>query len=158
MLANFQPLWAYADPYITDLTEPVLGPARSRWLYPIRSVLVSGAVVVCGSDWSVSSLNPLDAIQVAITRRGLEDTGGKTWIPEEVADLPSMVAGYTINGAYLTHSERETGSVEVGKSADFVVLDRNIFDCPPGEIHKANVVQLYFEGRLLTEGSQSRKR
>lgn len=158
VIANFQPLWAYADTYITDLTEPVLGPARSRWLYPIRSVLVSGAVVVCGSDWSVSSLNPLDAIQVAITRRGLEDTGGKAWIPEEVADLPSIVAGYTINGAYLTRSERETGSVEVGKSADLVVLDRNIFDCSPGEILKANVVQLYFEGRLLTEGSQSRKR
>ncbi len=156
VIANFQPLWAYADPYITDLTEPVLGPARSRWLYPIRSVLATGAVVVCGSDWSVSSLNPLDAIQVAITRRGLEDSGGKTWIPEEVADLPSIIAGYTINGAYLTRSERETGSIEVGKSADLVVLDRNIFDCPPGEIHRANVEQLYFEGRLLAERSQSR--
>lgn len=156
VIANFQPLWAYADPYITDLTEPVLGPARSRWLYPIRSVLATGAVVVCGSDWSVSSLNPLDAIQVAITRRGLEDTCGKTWIPEEVADLPSIIAGYTINGAYLTRSERDTGSIEVGKSADLVVLDRNIFDCPPGEIHRANVEQLYFEGRLLAERSQSR--
>lgn len=158
VIANFQPLWAYADPYITDLTEPVLGPARSRWLYPIRSVLVTGAIVVCGSDWSVSSLNPLDAIQVAITRRGLEDTGGKAWIPEEVADLPSMVAGYTINGAYLTHSERETGSIEVGKSADLVVLDRNIFDCPPSEIHKANVEQLHLEGRLLTSAGPIRVR
>lgn len=158
VIANFQPLWAYADPYITDLTEPVLGPARSRWLYPIRSILVSGAIVVCGSDWSVSSLNPLDAIQVAITRRGLEDTGGKAWIPEEVADLPSMVAGYTINGAYLTRTERETGSVEVGKSADLVVLDRNIFDCPPSEIHRASVEQLYLEGRLLTSADPNRVR
>lgn len=158
VIANFQPLWAYADPYITDLTEPVLGPARSRWLYPIRSVLATGAVVVCGSDWSVSSLNPIDAIQVAITRRGLEDTGDKAWIPEEVADLPSMVAGYTINGAYLTRSERETGSIEVGKSADLVVLDRNIFDCPPGEIHRTTVVSCYFEGRLLAPAAPNRDR
>lgn len=158
VIANFQPLWAYADPYITDLTEPVLGPARSRWLYPIRSVLATGAVVVCGSDWSVSSLNPLDAIQVAITRRGLEDTSGKAWIPEEVADLPSMVAGYTINGAYLTRSELVAGSIEVGKSADLVVLDRNIFDCPPGEIHRTSVVSCYFGGRLLTPAAPNRGR
>lgn len=149
VIANFQPLWAYADPYITDLTEPVLGPARSRWLYPFRSVAATGAVVVGGSDWSVSSLNPLDAIQVAVTRRGLEDATGKPWIPEEIVDIPTIVAAYTINGAYVTQRERETGSIEVGKSADLVVVDRNIFDCPPAEIHKAVVTKCYFEGRLL---------
>lgn len=150
VIANFQPLWAFADAYITDLTEPVLGPARSRWLYPMRSVLATGATVVCGSDWSVSSLNPLDAMQVAVMRRGLESPAGAAWIPEETVDLASVVAGYTINGAYLTRSESLTGSIEVGKSADLVVLDRNIFECPTQEIHRAAVVNLYLEGRLLT--------
>ena len=151
VIANFQPLWAYADPYITDLTEPVLGPVRSRWLYPFRSVAATGAVVVGGSDWSVSSLNPLDAIQVAVTRRGLEDATGKPWIPEEIVDIPTIVAAYTINGAYVTRSERDTGSIEIGKSADLVIVDRNIFDCPPTEIHKAVITQCYFEGRLLDQ-------
>jgi predicted amidohydrolase YtcJ len=64
VIADFQPLWAYADRYITELTEPFLGPERSRWLYPIKSVVDTGAVVVAGSDWSVSSMNPLEAIQV----------------------------------------------------------------------------------------------
>ena len=69
--ANFQPLWAYADTYITELTEPVLGPERSRWLYPIAELTASGALVAAGSDWSVSSVNPLDAIEVGVTRRAL---------------------------------------------------------------------------------------
>jgi hypothetical protein len=64
VIADFQPLWAYADRYITELTEPFLGPEGSRWLYPIKSVVDTGAVVVAGSDWSVSSMNPLEAIQV----------------------------------------------------------------------------------------------
>lgn len=150
VIANFQPLWAYADPYITDLTVPVLGPERSRWLYPIRSVLRSGAVVVFGSDWSVSSLNPLDAMQVAVTRRGPEEAAGAAWIPEEVADLPSVIAGYTINGAYLARRERDCGSIEAGKRADLVVLDRNLFACPTAEIHTGRVRLVLLEGRDVT--------
>ena len=63
VVANFQPLWAYADPYITDLTIPFLGPKRSQGLYPIGSVYRSGAVVAFGSDWSVSSANPFEEIE-----------------------------------------------------------------------------------------------
>jgi hypothetical protein len=66
--AAFQPLWAYADTYITELTEPVLGPERSRWLYPIRSVADAGATLACGSDWSVTSMDPLLGIEVGVTR------------------------------------------------------------------------------------------
>ena len=71
VVANFQPLWAFADSYIRDLTWPALGPERSRYLYPIGSVARSGAVLAFGSDWSVSSLNPLEGIQVAVSRQGL---------------------------------------------------------------------------------------
>lgn len=62
-------------------------------------------------------MNPLDAIQVAITRRGLDEGPGPAWIPEETVDLARMLAGYTINGAYLNFEEAETGSIEVGKPA-----------------------------------------
>jgi predicted amidohydrolase YtcJ len=147
VIANFQPLWAYADTYITKLTVPALGAERSRWLYPIASLAKSGAVVACGSDWSVTSLNPLDAIQVGVTRRGIDEGPGAAWIPEEIVDIPLMLAGYTINGAYVNFEEKETGSIELGKAADLVVLDRNLFEISPHEIHQAKVLLTLLEGK-----------
>jgi predicted amidohydrolase YtcJ len=147
--ANFQSLWAYPDSYITDLTVPILGPARSRWLYPIGSVVRTGAVVAGGSDWSVSSANPLDAIQVAVTRRGPEEAPGPAWIPGEVVDLPIMLAAYTTNGAWLSHEENIRGSLAPGRLADLVVLDRNIFKIPASEIHTARVLLTLFEGKQV---------
>ena len=146
VIANFQPLWAYADSYVTELTEPVLGPQRSRWLYPIGSVARSGAVVVGGSDWSVTSMNPFDAIQVALTRRALEAAAGPPWLPEQTLDLATALAAYTINGAYANHQERTTGSIEVGKLADLVVLDRNLFEIAAEEIHRTEVLFTFVEG------------
>ena len=74
------------------------------------------SVVAAGSDWSVTSMNPLLGIQVGITRRPL-DGSLPAWIPEERASLADMIAAYTINGAYLMRQEGETGSIEVGKAA-----------------------------------------
>jgi predicted amidohydrolase YtcJ len=124
-----------------------LGPERSRWLYPIASVVTTGAVVACGSDWPVSSMNPLEAMQIAATRRGLSAGKGAAWIPEELVDLPTIIAGYTINGAYLDFQENETGSIEVGKAADLIVLDRNLFEIPAQEIHQAKVLLTLLEGK-----------
>ncbi|MDZ7361098.1 MAG: amidohydrolase [candidate division KSB1 bacterium] len=149
VVANFQSLWAYADKYITDLTEPALGPARSRWLYPIASVMKTGAVVAGGSDWSVSSMNPLAAMQVAVTRRGLADSTGAAWHPEELVDLAPMIAAYTINGAYVNFEEKETGSIETGKAADLIVLDRNIFEIPVNTIHRAKVLLTLLDGKQV---------
>jgi predicted amidohydrolase YtcJ len=149
VIANFQPLWAYADSYIKDLTLPVLGPNRSRWLYPIRSVANSGAVLVCGSDWDVTSMNPLECIQVGITRRGLAEEPGPAWIPEETVDLSTLLAGYTINGAYLSFEETDTGSIEVGKLADLVIINRNLFEVPPREIHQCKVLLTLLEGKMI---------
>ncbi|MEW5902013.1 MAG: amidohydrolase family protein, partial [Acidobacteriota bacterium] len=147
--ANFQPLWAYADPYITKLTEPILGPERSSRLYPIGSLVRSGALVAAGSDWDVSSLNPLAAIQVAVTRRGPDAPAGPAWLPEEVIDLPAVIAAYITNGAYLSFQENLTGTIAAGKAADLVVLDRNIFRIPPSEIHQARVLLTLLEGKTV---------
>lgn len=149
VVANFQPLWAFADPYITKLTEPFLGPERSRWLYPIGSVAKTGAIIACGSDWSVSSMNPLEAMQVAVTRRGLEDGAGEAWRPEQLVDLQTVIAGYTINGAYVNFEEKETGSIEVGKAADLIVVDRNLFEVAKPDIHKAKVLLTLLNGKEL---------
>ncbi len=146
-VANFQPLWAYEDAYIKDLTLPILGPGRSRWLYPIGSVLRTGAVVAGGSDWSVSSANPLDAIEVAVTRRAPGAPEGPAWIPEETAGLRAMLAAYTTNGAYLSHEEDVRGTIAAGRIADLIVLDRDLFKIPAREIHAAKVVLTLFAGR-----------
>jgi predicted amidohydrolase YtcJ len=149
VVANFEPLWADGDEYLTKLTEPVLGPARSRWLYPIASVWRTGAVVTGGSDWSVSSLNPLDAIEVGITHRDPGDTVSPPWHPAERVDLPTMIALYTINAAWALHLDRETGSIEVGKLADLIVLDRNLFEVPVAGIHEVRVERTLLEGRTV---------
>lgn len=153
VIASFQPYWAQADEYIRDLTEPVLGPARSRALYPIGSMLASGAVVAGASDWTVSSLDPLDAIQVAITRRAIEDDTAAAWLAEERADLPRMIAAYTINAAYAHRSERETGSLVSGKLADLIVLDQNVFTLPASAIHGARVLLTLLGGRVVWRDS-----
>ena len=128
------------------MTLPRLGPERSRWIYPIRSVWDTGAVVAGGSDWSVSSMNPLDAIQIAVTRRGLTEPPGPAFIPEERVGLPEMLAAYTISGAWAMFQEKETGSLEVGKAADVIVLDRNLFEIPSEQIHSAKVLWTLLEG------------
>jgi predicted amidohydrolase YtcJ len=145
--ANFQALWAYADPYITDLTLPILGPRRSRWLYPIGSVAATEAVIAGGSDWSVSSMDPLEAIEVALTRRGPDDPPGPAWIPEERVGLETMLRAYTANGAWLSHDEKARGTLEPGKAADIIVLDRDLFGMPLQEISNARVLWTLLDGR-----------
>src|SRR5690606_15758291 len=71
--AAFSPLWAYPDPAITELTIPVIGARRADWLYPMGAAQRAGAVLVAGSDWSVSSMDPFDAMEVAITRQAPDD-------------------------------------------------------------------------------------
>jgi predicted amidohydrolase YtcJ len=149
VVANFQAFWANGDEYLTRMTEPSLGPSRSRWLYPIESVSRTGAVVSGGSDWSVSSLNPLDAIEVGITHRQPDHPRQIPWNPAERVDLPTMIAMYTINAAYEHHLERETGSIEVGKLADLIVLDKNLFEVPAGEIHTVRVLRTLLEGKTV---------
>ena len=147
--ANFQPLWAYADNYINDLTIPFIGPERSRWLYPIGSLLRSGAVVAFGSDWSVSTANPFEEIEVAVTRMGPNGETSKPFLPDERIDLPSALAAFTINAAYVNSLEAETGSIEVGKLADLVVLDRNLFAIEPTAISETQVLLTLLEGQAV---------
>jgi predicted amidohydrolase YtcJ len=147
--ANFQPLWAWADPYIKDLTEPFLGPARSRWLYPMGSVAKTGAAVVCGSDWDVTSMDPLAAIQVAMTRQQPGDTQGQPWIPEERMTLEAMLDCYTRRGAWIDFRENETGTIEPGKFADLALLDHDLFAIPPAEIYKTRVLLTLLGGNEI---------
>ena len=129
VIANFQLLWATRESYITSATLPYLGPERSRHLYPARSLRDAGALLAAGSDWSVSSFNPFEAMEHAITRR--EDRGQEPLLPEQSISIQDIVDAYTINAAFALKQERTTGSLEPGKRADFIVLDRDIFAIDP---------------------------
>ena len=146
---NVQALWAQADPYITELTIPVLGDERSLDLYPIGSLFASAAVVAAGSDWPVSSADPLAAIEVGITRRAPDAAAGPGWIPEQRADLAQMLAAYTRGGAWLDHQEHERGTLEPGKAADLVVLDRDVFELRADEISDARVLWTVADGETI---------
>jgi hypothetical protein len=154
--ANFTGYWAYADAYITDLTLPFIQPELARWLYPIGSLVRDGAVVVSGSDWSVSSANPFLQIETAVTRKDPLDDDDEVFIPEERISLAEAIAMLTIDAAWVNHSETETGSIEVGKLADLAVLDRNLFDIQPEAISETQVVLTLFGGKVVYEDSSSR--
>ena len=147
--ANFQPYWAWADKFITELTIPKLGEERSQWLYPIKSLLDSGALVVFGSDWFVSSGNPLLGIETAITRRDPLTNESAPFLDHQRIGLSAALKAYTLNSAYINFIEHETGSIEVGKQADLIVLDKNLFDLKSSEISEASVLLTLIDGERV---------
>jgi hypothetical protein len=154
VIADFQPLWAFDDPYIKELTIPVLGPERSRWLYPIGSVARTGAVIVGGSDWPVTSMNVPAAMQIGITRRDPGAGPGPAWLPEQTVDLQTLLEAYTIRGAFAAFQEKTTGSIEVGKAADLTVLDRDLFKTPAHEIVRVKVLRTFVDGKEVFRAAQ----
>ena len=157
VVANFQPLWAIQDSYITDLTWPRLGEERSKWLYPIGTMQRSGARVGFGSDWYVTSVNPLDGIETAVTRL---DPNGLTDVPLGVGEeitLAQAIENYTINGAYVNFLDDQAGSIEAGKQADLVILDKNLFAIPAQQINETKVIATLFAGCLVYTSSEGYK-
>ena len=120
-------------------------------MYPIGSVLRAGGRIVGGSDWSVSTVNPLAAMEVAITRQDPENVRTEVLNADERVDLPTMIAAYTIEGAWLMHHDDDTGSIEKGKAADIVVLDRDIFKLPPAELDAVRVELTMLDGKPIFE-------
>jgi hypothetical protein len=157
VVANAQPLWAQNEGQMLNLTIPFLGPQRSGWQYPFASLVRSGAMLAMGSDWGVSSPDPLEEIHVAVNRKGwpgyayggADEAATVPFIPDEALDLPTSLAAFTIGSAYVNHLDDVTGSIEVGKLADLVVLDRNVFEHPDEEIHAARAVLTLVEGERV---------
>ena len=147
--ANFQALWAYPDTYITEVNLPAVGPERVRRMYPIGSIDRAGGLIVGGSDWSVSSLNPLEAIETAVTRQDASGAVEGVLNPDERVSLETMLAAYTRNSAYVMHQEDEVGTIETGKLADLAVLERNLFEAPAREIGEVQVTMTLLEGEVV---------
>ena len=150
--ADFQALWAWPDSYIQDLTEPVIGEERSQWLYPIGAVVDAGGTFVGGSDWSVTSQNPMLAIEVAVTRQNPWTNGGRVLTEQHVVDVETAIRAYTSAGAEASFAEQETGTIEVGKRGDFIVLTDDPFVVAPSALSDIKVKQTWMDGVRVYAG------
>ena len=146
---TFQALWAYPDSYITEINLPAVGAERVQRMYPVRSLQRAGARIVGGSDWSVSSVNPLDAIETALRRQDPDDLVQGTLNAEEAVTLDTMLAAYTRDAAWVMHQDDVVGSIEVGKRADLVLLDRDLYRIPAEDINTTTVQLTLFDGDVV---------
>ena len=128
---------------------PEVGLDRVNRMYPIRSVHDAGGMVAGGSDWDVSTMNPLVAIETAIRRSDPDDEIDGTLNEDEKMDLTEMLKAYTINGAYLMHQDNLTGSIEIGKYADLIILEENLYEIPHEKIGEVKVIQTLLEGKTV---------
>jgi predicted amidohydrolase YtcJ len=148
--ANMQALWAAHERQMDELTIPFIGPQRAARQYLFGDLLRSGARLAAGSDWAVSSANPLRAVHVAVNRTlpGEAGAGVEPLLPGQRLSLGEALAAYTSGSAYVNHLD-ETGAIAVGQLADLVVLDRNPFDGPPDEIASTSVALTYVAGERV---------
>ena len=155
VIADFQLEWAKREPATEGPLEPFLGPDRYKYLYPAGSLHKAGAMIIGGSDWDVSSYNPFRAFQTGVTR-----SGGKGQRPlniDERIPLETAIDAYTINAAYAMKQDKTTGSLEAGKRADLVVLDRDILTIDPETIDQTKVLATYLDGRVVHSASPGGK-
>jgi predicted amidohydrolase YtcJ len=149
--ANMQALWAAHEPQLDELTIPFLGPERAARQYVFGDLLATGARLAAGSDWSVSSANPLRAVHVAVNRslHGSAGAEAEPFLPAQSLSLGQALAAYTAGSAYVNHLDAETGVIQPGKLADLAVLDRDPFAAPASDIASIAVEATYVEGEAV---------
>jgi hypothetical protein len=145
--ANIQPLWACHEPQMDELAIPLLGPERALWQYPFKSLLATGAGLAAGSDWPVSSPDPIQGMHVAVNRVA---PGGQNepLTPDERLTLAEALTAYTAGTARVNHADR-TGRVAAGMHADLTVLDRDPFGAPPEQLHETRVAATFVAGEAV---------
>jgi len=148
IIAAMQPTHATSDMY---WVEDRLGPERVLYAYAWRSLLDSGARLALGSDFPVEQVNPMLGIHAAVTRQDVKDWPEGGWYPQENMSREEAVRGFTLDAAYSGFMENSVGSLESGKRADFIVLDKNIFEVEAADIHTTKVLQTWLDGELVWE-------
>ncbi|PEK75663.1 amidohydrolase [Bacillus toyonensis] len=147
-----QPSWFVKDSYFDQAVE-LLGEERANKQYPMKSFFNEGVIMASSSDYPITAglyFSPLTAIQIGITRSNIGKTDpGDVLNPKERVNLTDMIESYTINGAYANFSDHETGSIKVGKKADLVVLDKNLFEVPEHNIYKTRILLTLLEGKEI---------
>lgn len=148
VMANMQPLWAVWDPIIPDFTMAMVGPARLPSVYAFRSLIDAGAPYCISSDFAVTTLNPFEIIETAVTRQPQRRRGhSEPFLPEQRLTVAEAVLGYTRHAAAACWRGEATGALTRGKSGDFILLDRDIFAGDPHEISETQVQLTVLQGR-----------
>ncbi|MET8144206.1 amidohydrolase [Sphaerisporangium sp. NPDC005288] len=155
--ANLQPLWATHHLQMDELCIPYLGERRSSWQYPFADLVRTGARLCAGSDWPVSSADPLQGMHVAVNRtepgssvHAGYPTAQTPFLPHQSLDLATVMAAYTAGSAWINHDD-EAGVIAAGNRADLVVLDRDPYALPAKEIWTTQVAMTFAAGELVYE-------
>jgi predicted amidohydrolase YtcJ len=154
--ANVQPFWACLDSQMEELNVPVLGPQRVGWQYPFERLRRTGAALAMGSDWPVSTPNPLEEIEVAARRVPIDHRDQAPFLEDQRLSLTDSVAAFTRGSAFVNHLDEETGTIEVGKRADVSLIDRDLFDPDAGPTGEARVILTLEEGQPVFGGADVR--
>lgn len=146
--ANLQPLWAGHDEQLDGLVIPFLPEGAEAGLYPFGRLAAAGARLAAGSDWPVSSPDPVQAIHVAVGRRH-PDSASAPLGPQEALTLKQALDAYTSGTAFVNHLDHCTGRLAPGYLADLAVLDRDLFALEPERLHTAGVDETWIDGRRV---------
>ena len=148
--ANLQALWAVGDAAMTEMTLPFLDEELAGWQYPFGSLARAGARLAMGSDWPVSTPDPIAALHVAVNRVEVDEPG-EPFLPQEALGVAQAWAAYTSGSAHVNHLD-DTGVLAPGLVADLAVLDRDPFTGHPSEVGATRVVATYVEGEPVFSG------
>ena len=146
LIASMQPTHATSD---MNMAETRIGPERLKGAYAWRTFLDQGTRIAGGSDFPVESPNPFFGLHAAVTRTDHSGSPKGGWHPEQSMSLLEAFRAFTLDAAYAEHQESQVGSLEPGKWADFILIDRDLFTIPPGDIWKIKVEQTWVAGRRV---------
>lgn len=159
--AIIEPYWFYKNNSFGENELSAIGQERVQREHPVKSLISEGVVTAGGLEQEISEVSPLNAIECAVIRNLYDflPSGYPEIInfndiryrlnPSERISILEAIKMFTINAAYILGKDKEIGSLEIGKKADFIVLDKNIFETEPLDIHEISVIQTYFNGDLV---------
>jgi hypothetical protein len=157
VVASMQPLHSYPDEDTLDVWARNIGPERAKRAWVWRSIEAKGGALAFGSDWPVVTLNPWRGVQTALTRQTEDGKPEAGFVPQQRLSLEDTLRAYTLGAAFAGRREKTEGSIETGKLADLIVLDRNLFLIEPTEIGKTEVVLTMVGGKVVYESPDWKK-
>jgi predicted amidohydrolase YtcJ len=155
-VANFQPLWACNEPQMEEMTLPFVGPERAAWQYQIGSLVRGGTRIAFGSDWPISSADPLQEMHVAVNRVKSERLGKAgepecehPFLPAQAITVDDAIGAFTSGVDWVNHEEHTAGTLLPGLRADVAVLDQDLYAIPPSDIGGTSVVLTVASGEVV---------